>query len=145
MLFDFTLTEANVGEMISPPDAFLVSLTMATSPIYETPTFDEGQQIWTRGYFCLKRERDIRNLVCLDARNGGAFGGGSPYATMLANRSEAYRGQLTVVAVPKGSEWRISLSDVPIVRQPARPDWNFSGWNFTRVAAAPKHQMRGAR
>jgi hypothetical protein len=37
---------------------------------------------------------------------------------MLINRSESYRGGLVVVAVPKGSQWSLTLSDLPVVRQP---------------------------
>ena len=35
--FDFTITEASIGEMIGPPDGFLVNLTMVTPPVHETP------------------------------------------------------------------------------------------------------------
>ena len=35
--FDFTITEAGIGEMIGPPDGFLVNLTMVTPPVHETP------------------------------------------------------------------------------------------------------------
>ncbi len=37
---------------------------------------------------------------------------------MVVNRSISYRGGLIVVAVPKGSSWSVTLSDVPTVRSP---------------------------
>jgi len=33
---------------------------------------------------------------------------------MLVNASVGYRGSLVVVAVPKGSVWNLSISDVPV-------------------------------
>ena len=38
-----TITEANIGEMIGPPDGFLVNLTMTTGPVHETGSLGRRQ------------------------------------------------------------------------------------------------------
>lgn len=69
-----TITEANIGEMIGPPDGFLVNLTMTTGPVHETARWDEGRQKWLSAYFVLRGSHDLRDLVCVDAAtNGHAF------------------------------------------------------------------------
>lgn len=68
-MFDFTITEANVGQTIGPENGFVTRLVRDRAPIYETPTFDEGRQVWTRGYLQLRGSRDVRDLVCYDAAN----------------------------------------------------------------------------
>jgi hypothetical protein len=35
--FDFTVTEANIAQVIGPADGFLVNLTMTTPPVHEVP------------------------------------------------------------------------------------------------------------
>lgn len=58
-----TITEANIGEMIGPPDGFLVNLTMTTGPVHETARWDEGRQKWLSAYFVLRGSHDLRDLV----------------------------------------------------------------------------------
>ncbi len=100
-----TITEANIGEMIGPPDGFLVNLTMTTGPVHETARWDEGRQKWLSAYFVLRGSHDLRDLVCVDAAtNGHAFAWWGGDGRMLVNRSEPYAGALVVVAVPKGSQ-----------------------------------------
>jgi hypothetical protein len=48
-----------------------------------------------------------------------------------------FHGDLTIVAVPRGSQWSITLSDQPNVRAPEQPSWNFSGANTTPVNPPP--------
>jgi hypothetical protein len=43
-----------------------------------------------------------------------------PSRILIQNHSLAYRGALEVVCVPKGSEWSLTLSDVPNPRAPTR-------------------------
>jgi hypothetical protein len=114
---EFQITEANIGEMIGPPDGFIVALSMTTPPIYETPCWNEGTQKWLSGDFVLRGSNDFRDFVCIQPHNnGGAFAWYGPNGQMLVNRSESYSGGLMVVAVPKGSVWALTLSDVPNVR-----------------------------
>jgi hypothetical protein len=56
---------------------------------------------------------------------------------MLVNRSEPYAGALVVVAVPKGSQWKITLSDVP---NPRTADTDLGPSD--RMAALERNMMR---
>jgi hypothetical protein len=89
---------------------------------------------WVSGYLQLRNSRDLRDLVCVNpAQNGMAFCGAAPFAELFVNTSIGYRGDLTVIAVPKGWTFAVTLSDAPIVRPPMTPEWNFSGANYTPV------------
>jgi hypothetical protein len=118
----FTVTDADVGQVLGVPDGYLTDLTMTTPPpVYETPSFDEGRQVWTAGYFVLRGSNDVRDIVSISPQtNGGAFcqtqhnppARSPPNGSMLINASIGYRGDLIVVAVPKASVWNLTLSDV---------------------------------
>jgi hypothetical protein len=117
---NYVITDADVGQVLPITDGFLTNLTMtAPPPVYETPSFDEGKQIWTAGYFVLRGSGDYRDTVCINPASGGGFAQWQKSnADMVVNRSISYRGGLIVVAVPKGSSWSVTLSDVPTVRSP---------------------------
>jgi hypothetical protein len=52
---NYLITDADVGRVLPITDGFLTNLTMtAPPPGYEVPSFDEGKQIWTAGYFVLR-------------------------------------------------------------------------------------------
>ena len=111
MLTDFQITEANIGEMLPVENGFVVSLVRTAPPVSETPRWTEGGQKWLAGYFCIRGQHDLRDLICLDATN--------PVGSVLAtNHSLPYRGGLVVRSVPRQSQWRITLSEVPVVRAP---------------------------
>jgi hypothetical protein len=63
---------------------------------------------------------------------------------MLVNGSVAYRGALVVVAVPKGSVWRLTLSDQPNVRA-ADTDFGASDRRRALEANASPRQLGEAR
>ncbi len=90
---------------------------MTTPPVYEQPSFDEGKQKFTAGYFVLRGSGDYRDAICIQpTTNAGWAQWWGDEARSLVNSSIAYRGQLTVVAVPRGSQWTLTLSDQPNVR-----------------------------
>jgi hypothetical protein len=92
----------------------------APLPVYEVPSFDEGKQILDRRVFRSERKRRYRDTVGTNPASGGGFAQWQKSnADMVVNRSISYRGGLIVVAVPKGSSWSLTLSDVPTVRSPA--------------------------
>jgi hypothetical protein len=79
----------------------------------------ESAQKWVAGYFVLRGQRDWRDLVCVDAAtNGAAFAWWGRDGNMVVNGSISYRGALMVVGAPKGSQWSLTLSDVPNPRTP---------------------------
>jgi hypothetical protein len=77
------------------------------------------------GYFVLRGNLDIRDLICLSPQSGD---GGGPDGVMVANHSLGYRGELLVVAVPRGSTWSLTISDVENPRAPPpTPGWAPNG------------------
>jgi hypothetical protein len=110
-MFDFTLDDQSVGQTIGPANGFLVSLIMTTPPSkYEVPDHSAAAQQFTSGYFVLRASGDTQNIYC------SLTGFISP--VLARDHSLAYRGDLKVVCVPKGSTWSVTLSDVPNPRAP---------------------------
>jgi hypothetical protein len=71
---NYVITDADVGRVLPITDGFLTNLTMtAPPPVYEVPSFDEGKQIWTAGYFVLRGSGDNRDAVCINPAGGGGF------------------------------------------------------------------------
>ena len=58
----------------------------------------------------------LRDTVCVNPSTGGAFSWWGDVGQMIINGSIGFRGQLIVVAVPRGSIWALTLSDVPVAR-----------------------------
>lgn len=80
------------------------------------PEGNDGSGAWTRGYLQIRGSGDVRDLFCYQPATGGHLSG-----VMVQNRSLAYRGNLVVRCVPRGSVWNITLSDV--FYKPPPPAW----------------------
>jgi hypothetical protein len=120
-----------MGRTIGPPDGFVVKLRRTKAGAYDPPSFSEATQQFTNGRFVLRASGEFRNFVCIDAQGVGGWASHySNVASVLENASVAYRGELVVVCVPKGSVWEISLSDIPYVPPPV--NWPFSLLNQKR-------------
>jgi hypothetical protein len=118
-LTEYTITDADIGRVLPVADGFVVNLKRTKAGPYDPPAFSEAKQQWTTGRFVLRGSRDFRNLMCIDTQSDGYWA--SQYgntASVLNNASVGYRGDLTIVCVPKGSVWEITLSDIPYVRVP---------------------------
>jgi hypothetical protein len=126
-LFDYTLTDADIGTVLPVPNGFLVNLSKTQAGVREEPQFSASKQCWIAGYFVLRASGDHQNLFSI-----------GPFDTIPTNiwaqgASIGYRGDLKVVCVPKGSVWSVTLSDVPVDRPPfvnrdganfgSYPDW----------------------
>ena len=123
--FDYVLTDADMGRVLTVADGFLVKLRRTKAGPFDPPSFSEATQQFTNGRFVLRASGEFRNFVCIDAQ--GVGGWASHYGTtasVLESASIGYRGELVVVCVPKGSVWEISLSDIPYVPPPV--NWPFS-------------------
>jgi hypothetical protein len=117
--FDFTLTDQDMGRVIGPENGFVVNLKRTRPGPFETPSFSEATRQFTTGRFVLRGSREFRNLMCLDTQSDGLWASQySSTASVLINASMAYRGELMVVCVPRGSVWEIELSDVPYKQVP---------------------------
>jgi hypothetical protein len=115
--FDFTLTDADMGRVLTPADGFVVKLRRTKVGPYDPPSFSEAKQQFTTGRFVLRGSRDFRNLVCIDTGSGGGWASQwSNTADVLVSASIGYRGELQIICVPKGSVWEIQLSDIPFVK-----------------------------
>ena len=114
VLTDFTITAADVGRALGVPDGYLVNFVMTQGPAYETPSVDEGKQKLTSGYFVLRGSRDWRDLVCVSPVNGGGY---SEWwgltGNMVVSGGIRYSGDLSVVAVPIGSQWSLPTGNNP--------------------------------
>jgi hypothetical protein len=114
VLTDFTITAADVGRALGVPDGYLVNLVMTQGPAHETPSVDEGKQKLTSGYFVLRGSRDWRDLVCVSRICAGPAEWLELTGNMVVSGGIRYSGDLVVVAVPRGSQWSLTLSDIPM-------------------------------
>jgi hypothetical protein len=88
---------------------------MVQGPVNETPSFDEGKQKVTSGYFVLRGSRDWRDLVCVSPVSGGGYSERwGLTGNIVVSGGIRYSGDLVVVAVPRGSQWSLTLSDIPM-------------------------------
>lgn len=148
---EFTLDDSMIGQSIGPPDAWLTYLGRTQAGPYEMPQWSEGKRQWLTGRLVLQGSGDHKPMLCLDTQNGGGWGSGfADVANVVNDGSISYRGDLQVICVPKGSVWRVVLSDVENPRQPMPPEHNFSGSNYkpTVPPATPKassDKSRGAK
>jgi hypothetical protein len=112
-LFEFTLTDADVGTSIGPSDGgYLVDLKQTRGASrYMTPAFDEGRQHWVSAYCQLRGALDHRDLVCVNPSQSAAWPG------YIVNKSIPYLGALTIRCLPIGSEWSLALSDAPLTQR----------------------------
>lgn len=112
----YTISDTNIGSVLPIQDGFITDLAMTTSPsVYEVPSFNQGR--WSSAFFTLRDSGWRRDYISF------APGSCSPYSgsrrDIIVNGSWRYYGDLAVVSVPRGSQWSISISDVPVVRQVA--------------------------
>ncbi len=115
VLTDFTITAADVGRALGVANGYLVNLAMTQGPAYETPSLAEGKQKLTSGYFVLRGSRDWCDLVCVSPLCGGGYAEWLGLTgNMVVSGGIRYSGDLVVVAVPWGSQWSLTLSDIPM-------------------------------
>jgi hypothetical protein len=123
MKTDYVIDDTMVGSALPVPDGFLVGLRQTQNQSrYEVPFWDNGRGVWRSGYFVLKGDRDHQAVFSACPGQGGTV---DPAKTWVANRSIKYHGNLIVVAVPAGSTWALTLSDIPNTREApaAWPTW----------------------
>ena len=98
MLTDYTITDADVGMVLTPEDGYLVNLVKTQPGIFDgAPQWDYARCVWKTGYFVLRGQYDIRNLFSIDLAQ--ALAGG----VWVTNNNLGFRGGLVVVCVPRGS------------------------------------------
>ena len=137
--FDFTLDETSVGQMLTPEDGHVTALAMTTPPPYETPEWDEGRRVWKHGYFVLRGQHDLRDLICVQpAVCGHAFSWVGTVANILVDGNLPYRGGLIVVAVPKNSQWTLTLSESQT--RASRPPRHRCGWDLAMAARTSRRK-----
>jgi hypothetical protein len=112
MMTDHTIDDSFVGQAIGPVDGgYLVTFRQTKNQTsYVVPDWDEGRMVWKSGYFVLKGSRDLQAVYSDSPGQGGSV---DPQKVWVVNASFRYHGQLIVVARPRGSEWAVTLSDIP--------------------------------
>jgi hypothetical protein len=83
--------------------------------VYEAPEWDEGRMCWKTGVFVLRGSDDARDLVCINPSSAGWLIRGWP----IVGGTMPYRGDLTVIAVPRGSQWNVTTAGA---KQPTSAD-----------------------
>jgi hypothetical protein len=127
-LTDYTISDADIGSALDPPNGFLVNLSQTAPAVPDgEPQFSASKQVWLTGYFQIRGERDIQAVYC--SRSGTWVPQWiGDQRILISNASFPYAGRLRIICVPKGSAWSVTLSDVPTVRAPsATPGWAPSG------------------
>jgi hypothetical protein len=130
MLTDFVLDDTSIGKVIGGPHGFIVNLSMTRPPAVDS--------ISRRGaHFTLRDDRPfpvaLRNMISFDPRNWTT----GVNRAIWVNASVPYTGNLTVVSVPPGSEWDLTLSDVANIRTPV----SFQAYIAGLRAGGPKANM----
>jgi hypothetical protein len=123
MKFDFTLTDADVGRAVGPQDGFLVAQRQTQNQTAnEVPEWDNGRGVWRSAYFVLRGSNDHQAIFCTSPQSGGTV---DPAKVWVVNQSLRYHGDLIVQSCPRGSQWALTLSDVPNPRlaPAAWPTW----------------------
>jgi hypothetical protein len=102
MLTEYTITDADIGAVLSITNGFLVNLSRTASPPpgYEIPDYDPGRQVWKNARLVLRGSGDIKDLVCIDTQNGGGWASHGPGGHAIVPAS----GHCTPLAL---DAWRI--------------------------------------
>lgn len=109
---DFVIDDTMVGAALPIENGFLVNLRMtAPPPAYQVPFGNDGSGTWKSAYLQIRATGDHRDLFCACPDQGGVAGN-----VWITNRSLGFRGNLIIRAVPRGSVWQVTLSDVPVAR-----------------------------
>jgi hypothetical protein len=111
---EYILDDGDVGAVFPEIDGYVLSLVRSRSPNNRGALSPN----WNETHFILRDAQSTRNLFCLDSigRTPLMIGGAMYY---LINAAIPFHGELTLVSVPLGSEWELTLSDVYVApRQP---------------------------
>ena len=120
---DHVIDDSFVGQAIGPVDGFLVGLRQTQNQsANEVPFWDPGRGVWKSGYLTLRGSNDHQAIFSACPGQGGTV---DPSKTWVVNQSLRYHGALIIQAVPRGSIWALTLSDVPVSRTaPASGLWS---------------------
>jgi hypothetical protein len=113
MLYDLTLTDADIGKTIGPPGGgFLVDLKQTQSGPSELAQATPAG-VWKTMYLQLRGSLDHRDLYCaIPSQNFMNWSGATKY--LIVDHSLDYHGDLKILCVPKGAMFEIALSDVEL-------------------------------
>lgn len=117
-----TITDALIGTIVSPgPDQFITRLVMTQS---QWPTWQQEHHLalpyphgrWTGGRFVLRDLGGAGQRVFNFATQHGVFVGSR---ILMNDASIGFRGDLLLECLPRGQEWEVDFSDVPVSVQQA--------------------------
>ena len=122
MVTTITLTDSMVGTVISPAaDGFITKMTMTQAqwPAWQQENhfaFPLPRGRWTSGRLVLTDLGGVGRRVFNFATQHGVFFGSR---VLMNGGSIGFRGDLFLEAIPKGQEWEVDFSDVPVRSQQA--------------------------
>lgn len=112
------ITDALIGTVVSPfPDGFVTKMTMTKSqqPAYQIEhhfALPLPYGTWRAGRFVLRDQGGAgRRVINVSTQHGALVSG---HTLMTDGQAFAYSGDLVLEALPKGQEWELSISDVPV-------------------------------
>ena len=114
MLYDLTITRADVGSVIGPPNAWLIDLRQIESGSNE-PAMADPSGKWLSAYLQLRGSLDHRDLLRDSVAEFRLMV--RQDEDLIANHSLPYSGDLIVRCVPKDAVFEISLSDVELTQR----------------------------
>lgn len=120
---EITLTDAMVGTIVSPgPDQFIVKLVLvrAQQPAFQVECWSDLPYpfgTWRSGRFILRDRGGVgHRLINLSTQTGALVAG---HVLMASGQQFAYSGDLILECIPRGQEWTLEISDVPVSVQQA--------------------------
>ena len=112
-LFEYEVDDTFIGKTLTPENGFLVDCKQVRpASHYVAPYGYNG--VWVTGYFQIRGAFDQRDLICVCPAQSPAWPG------YVVGRSIFYQGGLRILCVPKGSLWRMTLSDVALSQRELR-------------------------
>ena len=123
MAVEYILTEADVGFTFPEQDGFCLSLVRSRGPHPKIHEMNFEQR-----FFRLRESKSSRDFFCIPAdcpKTPLVIGGAWYFAINAAIR---FFDALTLAAVPPGSEWELTLSDVYVA--PLPPLFPSRSWGY---------------
>ena len=120
MITDYVLEDGHVGQVISAaPNGFVVDISQSQSmQKNDYPQWSETGRHWKTCYFELRGSKSFQDIFAVCPSQSPAppstFGGRRYY---LVSGSIPFYGDLILLCLPRGSQWQVSISDVPLTRR----------------------------
>jgi hypothetical protein len=114
-LFQYTLTDQDIGTVLPVENGFLVNLSQsAPSTDRDDPQYSISLGRYLTGYLQLRGSRDPQAIYCNRSGQWTPLWSGDN-RVLVTDQSLGFNGRLVVQCVPRGASYALTLSDVPYV------------------------------